>query len=244
MRCAAILGLPNGNLLIDTPPELRLQLLRAGIGLIHAVVYTHEHADHLFGLDDLRILPFYLGHPVPIYCEPAVEARIRKAFDYAFTDLTPTHHGAVPQLTFRNIGTEPLEILGARVQPVRLLHGPRFKVLGFRVGGIAYCTDTNEIPKESWSLLEGLDVLILDALRHAPHPTHYSLAEAIQAAKRIGARQTYFTHVCHDMDYAETNAQLPEGMALSYDGLTLCLATGQELPSQEKANGHPPISSP
>lgn len=243
MRCAAIAGLPFGNLLIDTPPELRLQLVRAGIGLVHAVAFTHEHADHLFGLDDLRLLPFYLGHPVPIYCEPAVETRIRRAFDYAFSEIPPTHAGAVPQLEFRTIGLDRFGTLGCDIQPIRLNHGPRFKVLGFRLGAIAYCTDTNEIPDDSWRHLEGLDVLILDALRFKPHPTHFCLEEAIEAALRIGAKRTYFTHVCHDMDYEATNASLPEGMALAYDGLTLSLTTGLELPPTGLPTGPPPAST-
>jgi phosphoribosyl 1,2-cyclic phosphate phosphodiesterase len=217
-RCGAILGLPEGNLLIDTPPDLRFQLLREGIGIVHAALYTHEHADHLFGLDDLRLMPFYLGHPVPLYCEDFVEQRIRKAYDYAFTDLAPTHAGAVPQLEFRRIGLEPFDVLGTRVIPIRLQHGPRFVVLGFRFGNVAYCTDTNEIPPASWPLLGGLDVLILDALRTRPHPTHYSLDEAIAVAERLRPRRTLFTHVAHELEHAETNARLPPGMELAYDG--------------------------
>lgn len=217
-RCGAVLGLPEGNLLIDTPPDLRFQLLREGIGVIHAVLYTHEHADHIFGLDDLRLMPFFLGHAVPLYAEAIVEQRIRKAYDYAFTDVKPTHVGAVPELTFHRIGTEPFEVLDTRVIPIRLRHGPRFDVLGFRVGNVAYCTDTNEIPDESWPRLEGLDVLVLDGLRKRPHATHFGLDQAVEAARRVGARRTLFTHVSHDLDYAETNAQLPPGMELAYDG--------------------------
>lgn len=220
-RCAAVAGLPDGILLIDTPPDLRLQLLREKIGVVHAVLYTHEHADHLFGLDDLRLFQFYLGHPVPIYCEETVEKRIRRVYDYAFTQIEQTHQGATPQLEFRRISTEPFDLLGSRVVPIRLDHGPRFEVLGFRIGDLAYCTDTNHIPDASISLLQGLDVLILDALRHKPHPTHFSIEEAIEVANRIGAKRTYFTHVSHDLDYGQTNAQLPEGVELAYDRLRL-----------------------
>ena len=223
-RCGVILGLPEGNLLIDTPPDLRFQLLREGLGIVHAVLYTHEHADHLFGLDDLRLMPFYLGHAVPLYCEPLVEQRIRTAFDYAFTDIAPTHAGAVPQLTFQCLTLDPFEVLGTRVIPLRLKHGPRFDVLGFRFGNVAYCTDTNEIPPESWPLLEGLDVLILDALRTRPHPTHYCLDQAVAVAERLRARRTLFTHVAHDLEHAETNARLPPGMELAYDGQRVPLA--------------------
>src|SRR3954453_23397705 len=163
-RCGALLGLPEGNLLIDTPPDLRQQMLRERVGIVHAVLFTHEHADHIFGLDDLRLFPFYLGHPVALYCEPLVEARIRKSFDYAFTELEPTHAGAAPQLGFQPRGLDPLELLGARIEPVRLKLGPRFDVLGFRIGNVAYCTDTNGIPPESMARLEGLDALVIDAL--------------------------------------------------------------------------------
>ena len=223
-RCAVIFGLPEGNLLIDTPPDLRQQLLREKIGIVHAVAYTHEHADHIFGLDDLRLFQFYLNHSVPLYCEELVEQRIRHSFDYAFTKTEHTHVGATPALTFHRITTEPFQVLGSRVQPIRLQHGPRFVTLGFRIGNIAYCTDTNEIPTESWPLLEGLDVLILDALRHKPHATHFGLQEAVDVARRVGARQTYFTHVSHDLEYLATSESLPDGMELAYDGLQIPLS--------------------
>jgi phosphoribosyl 1,2-cyclic phosphate phosphodiesterase len=217
-RCAALVGLPEGNLLIDTPPDLRQQLLREQVGIVHAVAYTHEHADHLFGLDDLRLFPFYLGHPVPIYCEPLVEERIRKSFDYAFADVEPTHAGAAPQLEFKSIGLAPVELLGARIEPLRLKHGPRFDVLGFRIGNVAYCTDTNGIPPESTARLEGLDVLIIDALRMRPHITHFSLDEAIEVSRQLQPKRTIFTHMSHDLGHARTNASLPTGMELGYDG--------------------------
>ena len=217
-RCSVLLGLPLGNLLIDTPPDLRSQLLRERIGLVHAVLFTHEHADHLFGLDDVRLFPFRLGHPIPIYCEARVRRRIEQTFDYAFVKEKPTHEGAVPQIELREIELDPVEILGATVRPLRLVHGPRFQVLGFRIGDIAYCTDTNEIPADSWPLLDGLDTLILDALRPRPHVSHFSLDEAIEVARRVKPRRTLFTHISHELDHAVTNAQLPPGMELAYDG--------------------------
>jgi phosphoribosyl 1,2-cyclic phosphate phosphodiesterase len=222
-RCAALVGLPQGNLLIDTPPDLRQQLLRERVGLIHAVLYTHEHADHIFGLDDLRLLPFYLGHAVPLYCESLVEDRIRKSFDYAFAEAEPTHIGAVPQLVFHRIGLAPFDLLGATITPLRLMHGPRFEVLGFRIGNVAYCTDTSGIPPESMALLQGLDVLILDALRTRPHITHLSLDEAITISRELMPRRTVFTHMSHDLGHAATNARLPAGMELGYDGMRVPL---------------------
>ncbi len=222
-RCGLILGLPEGNLLVDTPTDLRMQLLREKIGLIHSTLFTHGHADHVFGLDDLRIFSFYLGGKMPIYCEEDVEARIRQSFDDVFepkTQRLPT--GGVPQIEFRRIDLKPFQVLGTRVVPIRLFHGGT-DVLGFRFGNLAYCTDTNRIPEESWPLLEGLDVLILDALRHRPHPTHFTLSEAVEAAHRVGAKRTYFTHMSHDLDHEQTNASLPPGMELAYDGLKVPL---------------------
>jgi phosphoribosyl 1,2-cyclic phosphate phosphodiesterase len=217
------LGLADGNLLIDTTPDLRTQLLRERIGLIHSTLYTHEHADHLYGLDDLRLFPYYLGHRMPLYCEEAVEARIRRVFDYAFApDSASVYPGGLPQLTFNRISSEPFDLLGTRFTPIPLVHG-RGRVLGFRFGNIAYCTDCSAIPDTSWPLMEGLDVVVLDALRRKPHPTHFSLDEAIAAARRIGARRTLFTHMSHDLEHEATNASLPPGMELAYDGLRLLL---------------------
>jgi phosphoribosyl 1,2-cyclic phosphate phosphodiesterase len=222
-RCGLAIGLPEGNLLVDTPTDLRTQLLREELGLVHAVLYTHEHADHLFGLDDLRLFPFYLGHKLPIYCEERVESRMRRSFDYVFeSDPDALHPGAVPLVTICRITTAPFELLGVTVTPIRLRHG-RTDVLGFRFGNVAYCTDTNGVPEESFSLLQGLDVLILDALRPRPHPTHFSLQEAIEVAQRVGAKRTLFTHVSHELEHGATNALLPPGMELAYDGLRIPL---------------------
>ena len=224
-RCGLALGLPGGNLLVDTPPDLREQLLREQIGIVHAVLYTHEHADHVFGLDDLRLMQFYLGGPVPLYCEPPVEARIRKSFDYAFVRKDEsTHTGAVPQLSLHSIGLEPFELLGAGVVPVRLEHGPQFRVLGFRFGDIAYCTDTSSIPEESMQKLGGLEVLVLDCLRRKPHVTHFGLEEALAVAQQLRPKRTLLTHVSHDLDYDEVSAELPPGVELAYDGLSVPLA--------------------
>lgn len=223
-RCSVVMGLEQGNLLVDTGPDLRHQLLREKIGLIHAVLYTHEHADHIFGMDDLRLFQFYLGHSVPIFCEARVEQRLRQSFDYAFTKREQTHRGSIPQLSMNEITTEPFQVLDTEVVPIRLHHGPRFKVLGFRVGNIAYCTDTNEIPPESLPLLEGLDCLILDALRRKPHATHFGLDEAIAVAHQIAAKRTVFTHISHDLEHEQTNAGLPDSMELGYDGMQIALS--------------------
>lgn len=218
-RSSAVVGLPEGNLLIDSSPELRLQLLREGVERIHAVVYTHEHADHLFGLDDLRIFPQYLGHDLPVFCTERVESRIRKAFDYAFDPrMLAFPAGGLPKLCFHRIDDEPLEVLGAEVRPLRLRHGP-YDVRGFRIGDVAYCTDTNGIPTESVARLTGLRVLVLGALRRQPHPTHFSLDEALAAVAQLQPDRALFTHISHDLDHASIGAALPAGVELAYDGL-------------------------
>lgn len=222
-RCGLAIGLPGGNLLVDTTPDLRQQLLRERIGLVHAVLYTHEHADHVFGLDDLRLMQFYIGGPVPLYCEPAVELRIRKSFDYAFQRGDHLHSGAIPQLAPRTIGLEPFEVLGANVTPVRLEHGVRVPVLGFRFGNVAYCTDVNSIPPESMELLRGLDVLVLDCLRREPHATHFSLGEAVAVSQELAPKRALLTHISHALEHEATNAELPAGIELAYDGLEVPL---------------------
>jgi phosphoribosyl 1,2-cyclic phosphate phosphodiesterase len=222
-RAGAILGLPGGNLLIDTGPDLRLQLLREKIGIVHTVAYTHEHSDHIVGMDDLRLFQFYLGHPVPVYCSDIVKNRLQKAFDYVFVEEEQTHVGAVPAVDLYPIDFDGMDILGAKVIPVELEHGPRFRTLGFRVGNVAYCTDVSGIPPHSMQRLQGLDTLVLGALRAEPHPTHFSLGEAIDVAQALGARQTYFTHMACRIDYETVNATLPANIALGYDGLQIDL---------------------
>ncbi|HUG89799.1 MAG TPA: MBL fold metallo-hydrolase [Planctomycetaceae bacterium] len=222
-RTGVAVGAPAGTFVIDTPPELRLQLVREKIPLVHAAVYTHSHADHIFGLDDLRICGHRLDRPIPLYCEEAVEQQLRMAYHYAFAPPDPgAHQFAVPKLEFRRIGLEPFELLGQTVRPIRLLHG-RLAILGFRLNDVAFCTDVSAIPEESWPLLAGLDVLVLDALRDTPHPTHLSIAQAIEVVERVRPRQTYFTHISHSLDHAATNARLPNGVALAYDGLRIPL---------------------
>lgn len=223
-RCGLAIGLPEGNLLIDTPPDLRQQLLRERIGIVHAVAYTHEHADHIFGLDDLRLMQFYLGGPVPLFCEPTVEARIRKSFDYAFQSPERLHTGAIPQLTIESIGLDPFRVLGATVLPVRLQHGPWTPVLGFRIGKVAYCTDVNAIPAASMERLAGLDVLILDCLRREPHATHFSLDEALAVGRELQPKRLLLTHLSHHFDHATTNAELPTGVELAFDGMEVPLS--------------------
>jgi phosphoribosyl 1,2-cyclic phosphate phosphodiesterase len=218
-RCGVLIETPEGNLLIDTPPELRLQLLRERVRLVHAALFTHYHADHLFGLDDLRPFPRLLGGPVPLYCAAEVEAKIRSTFPYAFGPAAEgMAAGYLPKLTFRRITAEPFTVLGERVTPVPLIHA-QFDVFGFRIGDVAYCTDVNEIPRASWPLLEGLRVLVLDALRPRPHMAHFGLDQALDVIERLGPQQAYLTHTSHEMEYETVNASLPPNVRMAYDGL-------------------------
>jgi phosphoribosyl 1,2-cyclic phosphate phosphodiesterase len=221
-RPSVLMAFPRGNLLIDTTPEMRIQLLRERVRQIHAIAYTHAHADHLFGLDDARLFPRHIGGPVPIFCEAETEENIRRVFAYAFHEhaaqLPP---GYLPKIHFQTIGPgAPFEILGQTVMPIRLEHG-RFAVLGFRVGDLAYCTDVSAIPDASWPLLEGLDTLILDALRYEPHPTHFNLAQALAVIERLRPKRAYLTHLSHTFDHGPTESTLPAHVALAYDGLAL-----------------------
>jgi phosphoribosyl 1,2-cyclic phosphate phosphodiesterase len=220
-RASVVLDLPGGRILVDTTPEMRLQMLRSGFGFAHAVLFTHAHADHLFGLDDIRLFPKHTGTAVPVYCEAEVEQTIRTTFPYAFLPNARKMGLGIPQIDFHPIEPgRPFTLLGQSILPVRLEHG-RFRTLGFRLGGLAYCTDVNGIPPESWPLLEGLDTLILDALRPEPHPTHFHLEAALEVVATLRPRRTYLTHLSHTFDYEPTSAALPPGVHLAYDGLSL-----------------------
>jgi phosphoribosyl 1,2-cyclic phosphate phosphodiesterase len=218
-RCAVLIGTRQGNLLIDTPPELRLQLLREKVKVVHAVLFTHYHADHLFGLDDVRPFPRLLGGPVPLYCTGEVERKIRTAFAYAFhADNEHLPIGYLPKLVFHRITEEPFTVLGQRIVPIPLEHA-QFDVFGFRLDDVAYCTDVSRIPPESWPLLEGLRMLVLDALRFRSNPGHFNIGEALEVIDRLKPGRAYLTHMSHDVEHDATNRMLPPGVELAYDGL-------------------------
>lgn len=217
-RSSVLFHLPQGNLLIDTTPEMRLQLLRERIALVHAVAYTHYHVDHLFGMDDLRAFPRRLGGPLPIYCTEEVESVIRESFAYAFQPETISF---LPKIDFYRIRDEPFIVLDEKVTPIPLHHA-HFQVLGFRIGRVAYCTDVNNIPESSWPLLVGLDVLVLDALRRGrPHPSHFSVEQALDVAAKVRAKRLILTHMAHDIDYETIRAELPEWAEPAYDGMVI-----------------------
>ena len=206
--------------LVDTAPELRLQCVANGIERIDAVLFTHHHADHVAGLDDLRRFNALLQREIVCYASPHSADVIRHMFRYAFED-DPAYPSQKPELRLVAIEEGPLVVSGKTIVPIPLMHGP-LPILGYRFGDIAYCTDCNDIPAGSMALLDGLDTLILDGLRRRPHPTHFNLEQAVETARRVGARRTYFTHIAHALGHAATNAELPEGMALAYDGQIIC----------------------
>ena len=216
-RPSAIVSYDGMRVLIDASPELRVQCLANRIDMIDAVVLTHAHADHIMGLDDVRRFnALNGGRPIDVWADAATHESVQRIYDYAF--LPPGEGPRVfrPQLRQRLIDG-PFRIGEREWAPIPLLHGD-WPVLGFRVGRLAYCTDVSRIPDESWSLLRDLDVLVLDALQPRPHPTHFSLEQAVDAAQRIGAGQTLFTHMNHHLAHEPTNASLPSGVRLAYDG--------------------------
>jgi phosphoribosyl 1,2-cyclic phosphate phosphodiesterase len=206
------------SVLVDAGPDLREQALAYGIRRVDAIVFTHGHADHILGLDDVRRFNYMQQRPMACYADPLTIADIRQAFAYAFDPVTQKG-GGLPQLvTFTIHGA--FCVGGHEVIPVPLYHGAR-PILGLRFGAFAYLTDCNRIPDASWAMLEGLDVVVIDALRDRPHPTHFTVAEAVEASRRIAARRTYFTHMCHDLPHAATSGRLPDGVELAYDGLVV-----------------------
>ena len=249
-RAGVLVRAPEGEFVIDTGPELRLQLLESGATMIRAAIYTHAHADHIMGLDDLRIFAFRLEKErlrtleqqaeeqgrefdadstevesdIPLYCEQAVEDSLRQTFQYAFADRAKqSHRYAAPRLKFVRISPGvPFDLLGQTVVPFRLHHG-KLPILGFRIGNTALCTDVSTIPAESRDLLAGVENLVIDALRYEPHPTHLSVDQAVQWGRRLDAKRTILTHMSHELNYETLADELPDGAEPGWDGLKLNL---------------------
>lgn len=218
LRPSIFVEVPDrGSLLVDTTPDFRQQALTHRIERIDAVLFTHTHADHIMGLDDIRRFNVLQGGAIPCYATAASWEALYRAFNYIFDDKP--RESWVPMLEPHEIDG-PFAPNGIRVVPVPLWHGRR-PILGFRFGSFAYLTDCSAIPDESVPLLDGIDTLVIDALRHKPHPTHLTVAQAVEIASRLGARRTFFTHMNHDLGHAATNAGLPVGFELAYDGLVL-----------------------
>jgi phosphoribosyl 1,2-cyclic phosphate phosphodiesterase len=224
LRPSIHVALPDGlSVLVDTGTDLRQQALTHHITRIDAILFTHSHADHIMGLDEVRRFNVLQRAAIPAFADAQTAADVRRTFHYVFSPPAQ-QGGGVPQIDLRTIDG-PFAIGALHIVPVPLLHGQR-SVLGFRFGAFAYLTDCNRIPDESWPLLEGLDVLVLDALRHRPHPTHFTVAEAVDVVSHLRPRRAYFTHICHDLPHAATNAALPPGVELAYDGLRIDILEG------------------
>ena len=208
----------HASILVDTTPDFRQQALTAGIERIDAVLFTHSHADHILGLDDIRRYNWIQGGPVPCYATPSTWEDIRRTFHYVF-DGVPRMGGGLPKIDQRGIAG-PFGVNGVRVVPVPLWHGDA-PILGFRFGSFAYLTDCNRLDDAAWELVDGVDTLVIDALRNKPHTTHFTVAEALDVIARITPQRAYMTHMSHDLGHAETSARLPAGVELAYDGLVL-----------------------
>ena len=204
--------------LIDTTPDFYAQAIRERINRVDAVLYTHTHADHILGIDDLRPLSYaHKPERLPLYARPDAAAFLRKMFSYIFD--ADYKYGSLPQLELKPIDGA-VEICGAHFEPVRLIHGEA-EIYGYRFGSAAYLTDHSEIPEASFRQLEGLDILFLDALRYKPHPTHSTVENSLRIVERVKPKRAFFTHICHDLAHQATNAALPPQVRLSYDGMKL-----------------------
>ena len=218
-RSSAWFQVDGRSFLVDTTPELRLQALRSGLARVDAVLYTHYHADHVNGLDDLKAFNAVLGGPLPCFGDAETGETLRRRFDYAFAG-TP-YVGAIPHITFEAVD-RPFELLGVEITPVRLEHG-RIGATGWRIGNAAYLTDCNGIPSSSLALLQNLELLVIDGLRPHPHPTHFSIPEAVAIARELRPKQALLTHLTHEVDRALVNPTLPPGVELAHDGQAIDL---------------------
>lgn len=221
-RTAALIETAGATLLVDTPPELRLQLLAARPAAIHAVLYTHEHADHTAGIDDLRIFSARSGRPIPVHGPAETMRRLQESYRYIFDDaVRPPAGTSKPRLSLHPLepGVES-EVAGVPVLPLPLPHGD-VAVFGYRIGTLAYLTDVKQVDADTVARLQGVRTLVLSALWWRPHPTHQSIGEAIEAASAIGAERTYLTHLSHETGHADLLARLPAGVEPAWDGLVV-----------------------
>jgi phosphoribosyl 1,2-cyclic phosphate phosphodiesterase len=225
-RVGALVETDGGvRILIDTPPELRLQLINAGVSQVDAILFTHDHADHVHGIDDIRALSDKSDLPIQMYGPPDSMARLAKRFAYIFDDSIKALPGtSKPEGAAHSIPAgKSFRIGDVDVLPVAIPHGP-ISVYAYRIGKLGYITDAKELPNEAIEAFRGVDVLVLNALFRTQHPTHLSISEAVSVAQKVGARQTWLTHLTHRTSHAELEAELPRGIAPAFDGLTVEIA--------------------
>lgn len=218
-RSSALIRTGSANILIDTSTDLRAQALANSVERIDAVLYTHAHADHIHGIDDLRVFNHIQGGVIPCYGNPRTMRSMRRAFDYIFRDGGGDGDGWKPKLTATEV-EGPFEACGVEVEPVEVIHG-RNRIYGYRFGRFAYVTDCSRIPPESAERLRGLKVLVLGALRYRPHPTHFNIPQALEAIEDLAPERTVLTHLGHNLDYTKANSELPEGVELAYDSMVI-----------------------
>lgn len=224
-RHALLVREGDETILIDTPPELRIQLVGQGVRQVDHVFLTHPHADHVHGIDDLRIFSLRSQHPLPVYVAEEHVEELRARFSYIWgPGAGPAPGTSIPDLELRAFrDRELLELGGLDVRPIAFPHG-YLQSYGFRVEGLAVIVDAKRVPEDAIELLSGLDVLVLNALWHGdPHPTHFNVEEALEVAEKLGARRTFLTHLTHRLDHESLQAELPEGVAPAYDGLSVDL---------------------
>ncbi|MBI5286058.1 MAG: MBL fold metallo-hydrolase [Deltaproteobacteria bacterium] len=222
-RASVLIATNERNILMDASTDIRLQALTYQLNRIDAVLFTHAYADHILGIDELRSFNLLQKGPIPCYGDDLTIQRLKKMFDYIFTsDINNSWRPDIETFTI----SAPFELFGVTIEPVEVYHG-KLKILGYRLGGLAYVTDCSFIPEESSNGLLGLDVLILGALRHKPHPTHYNIQEALKVVERLKPKRAIFTHLGHNLDYNETNNTLPDGVELAYDGMEVTIRDDQ-----------------
>ena len=215
-RASALLAWNGHNVVIDTTPDFRFQALRAKLDRLDAVIYTHAHADHIMGMDDIRPFNFHQREPIPLYGSEETLARLREQFGYVFREAPAG--ATVPSVDVHRIDG-PIRFRGVEILPVQAMHGPT-GVLGFRIRDAAYLTDFSSVPESSKELLTGLDDLVLSALRDAPHVMHSTVANSLALVEELKPKRAWFTHIAHDLGHEKTNARLPEYVRLAYDGLS------------------------